>query len=206
MVWFDSGPSSIDFIPKVTSEDFINLNGMGFEGYNCPVLKNNIFTEGFKVVKYLYLHSNEIQTIESNVFQHLPKLKWIYLGNNQIQSLPYQIFRNNPDLSFINFWENKIVSINPLNFDGLNKLKIVDFENNRCIDKRFGCGTCSVSEVTLKSELNECFRNCLSESECFDWNFLRLLGFSSRAIISKFTDPIQNSVELLSLDFVAAKS
>lgn len=160
--------SSIDFIPKEITKDFANLNGLIFDGYDSPVLKDKLFISDFRKIEYLDLSSNKIHTIEESALEHLFKLKWINFFGNKIQSLPFKIFENNPELMYVNFALNEIASIHPNLFDGLNKLKIVYISINRCIDKDFGCETCLVSQSALKTGLNSCFSICLSDQFCFN--------------------------------------
>ncbi len=111
-------------------------------------------------------NDNKITTVETNAFQHLPKLKWIGLHSNQIRSLPHQIFKNNPELIFIGLHGNKINSITPDFFKNLNKLQRVEFDG-QCMKESLGCTSgCSVSQRELDSELPTCYTNCLDNEEC----------------------------------------
>lgn len=147
----DSG-SAIDFIPKEISKEFANLNGLVIRYYNSPVLRINLFTEEFNVIKNLYLGSSKIEVIEENAFEPLSKLKWIDLGFNQVRSLPFQLFKRNPELLYINFWSNKIASINPNFCSGLSRIKLARFERNQCVNKKIRCEICSVTQSDLNSE------------------------------------------------------
>lgn len=166
VVWFSFGVSTIDLIPKEILKEFPNLNGLGFTTYKSPVIKNNVFTEDFQVVEYLYLGYNRINTIEANALEHLSKLKWFGLQNNQIHTFPFQLFKKNPELIYIGFFDNKVASINPNLFDGLNKIKLLDFEQNVCINEELGCETCSIAQSGLKANLSSCFSNCQSDPFC----------------------------------------
>lgn len=166
VVWFNWGSSSINFVPKDSVSEFKNLNGLIFTDYNSPEIKNNIFTKDFIEIEYLHLGENQIETIQSNAFEHLTKLKWLNLWKNQIKNLSFKIFANNLEMIHIAFGKNQIFSINPNFFKGLNKLKYVNFGSNQCFDKDIGCETCSISQSALNSELSYCFSNCRSDSVC----------------------------------------
>lgn len=170
VVWFFSGSSSIDNVPKEILLEFPNINGLMISYYNSPDLRDNVFTKDFKVVKFLYLGKNKIETIEQDAFQHLTNLKWISFWQNKIQSLSIQIFRNNPEIKYIDFYKNQIVSVNPNFLDGLNKLKIVDFEENKCINEELGCNFCFPERLITPDEINQelssCFSNCRSDPTC----------------------------------------
>jgi hypothetical protein len=138
------------------------------QSYNLPTVKNDLFSKNFNPLQYLYLHSNKIQTIEANAFQHLIKLKWIRLDSNQIESLSLQIFKNNPEITYINLQNNKINSINLKFFKNLKKLKYVGFAGtNLCISQDFDCSssTCLVTQ-DLDNGLATCYSNCIKDMDC----------------------------------------
>lgn len=162
---FVEGFSSIDFIPKEILQEFPNVNGLVFQSYRSPVIKDNVFTSDFIEVKYLSLRWCEIQSIEPGAFRHLIKLKWIALGSNQIKSLPLKLFQNNPELGYINFEDNKINSINPNFFDGLHELEYVGFVFNECVKDRFEYQTKDLQNI-LQSQLLPCYSNCQSDPIC----------------------------------------
>jgi Leucine-rich repeat (LRR) protein len=167
VVQFES-PSQINFLPKEILNDFPRLNGIMI--WSCKTfatIRDNLFSEEFGTIQYLFLRNNKIATIAANAFQHLPKLKWISLSYNQLRSLPHQIFKNNPEMKVIWLHGNNINSITPDFFKNLNKLKYVDFEANECANKEFGCESgCSVSQSQLVSGFATCFNNCLQDVEC----------------------------------------
>jgi hypothetical protein len=70
-------------------------------------------------------------------------------------------------MEFIYLSNNKIQKIKPTLFDNLYNLKSVEISgSNKCVDKNFGCMTCSIDLSELKSGLSTCFWNCLSDDEC----------------------------------------
>jgi Leucine-rich repeat (LRR) protein len=161
--------TQVDFLPKEILNEFPKLNGIRIENCNTlTTIREDFFSDEFKVIQYLDLYRNKIETIETNAFQHLPNLKWIGLASNELHSLPHQLFKNNLEIIVIWLWSNNIISITPDFFKNLNKLQYVDFNPNRCIEKDFGCGTgsCSVSQEELDSGLSACHKNCLDDSEC----------------------------------------
>jgi hypothetical protein len=164
VVWFQS-PSQIDFIPKEMLNDFPRLNGLRIQDcQTLTIFRDNFFSEDFGVIQYLNLYGNQIETVEANAFQHLPKLNWIGLHYNQLSSLPHQLFKNNPDLILIWLDQNKINSMTPDFFKNLSKLQHVDFGDCPCIDQVFGCrsGSCLVSQEELDSAFSTCFDNCVN--------------------------------------------
>jgi hypothetical protein len=168
VVRFNS-PLNIDFLPKEIVSDFPQFNGLVIDSCNTLTsIKNELFTEDFGAIQYLYLVRNKIETIEVGAFQHLPKLKWIAFDQNQIKSLSHHFFKNNPEIIFISFYKNQINSITPGFLKNLNKLLFVSFHTNQCTNKEFGCksGSCSVAQAELDNGLSTCYSNCLSDGEC----------------------------------------
>jgi hypothetical protein len=167
-VYFYSS-TNIDFVPEEVLSEFPLLNGLIFESYNLPTVKNDLFSKNFNSLQYLYLYSNKIQTIEANAFQYLIKLKWIRLDSNQIESLSLQIFKKNPEITYIDLRNNKINSIDSKFFKNLKNLKYVGFAgSNVCVSQDFGCSssTCSASQSDLDSGLATCFSNCVKDLDC----------------------------------------
>jgi hypothetical protein len=153
--------SKLEFIPLDILKEFPKLNGLALSGCNLPTLKARLFKKEFQKIQRLNLWLNKIEVIEPNAFQHLIHLKWINLYGNNLQTLPYQLFGKNPELIYVGLSSNKINSIHPNFFDGLQKLKLVDFSRNyRCFNEELGCETCFISQANLRGKLQGCFDNC----------------------------------------------
>jgi Leucine-rich repeat (LRR) protein len=151
------GADPVDFIPLDILTEFPNLNGLVIGHSKLPTVKTGLFKTELQKIEYLDLGWNNIETIEANAFQNLVKLQWIRLYGNKIRTLSNRVFRNNPDLIYIDLDGNKITSIVSNFFDSLQKLKIVEFKNNVCVQTTVGCETCLVTQPDLKSKLQSCF-------------------------------------------------
>jgi hypothetical protein len=160
--------AQVDYIPLDILSEFPNLNGLRISFCDLPIVKSGLFKEELQKLEYLDLATNKIESIEPEAFKFLIKLKWIRLGWNKLQTLPYRLFKNNPDIIFINFFNwNKINSIHPNFFDGLQKLKLIDFTlNEGCINGEIGYETCLISQSDLKGKLQGCFDNCSNGTTC----------------------------------------
>jgi Leucine-rich repeat (LRR) protein len=159
----------VDFVPLGILTEFPNINGLIFNFCTMPVVKAGLLKPEFKVIEYLYLGENHIDSIERDAFQYLTKLKWIRLYNNNIKTLSYKIFSNNPDLIYIDLENNKINSIHPNFFDGLTKLKEIELNNNPCVDfqsRYIGCDDCLINQDEINRKLQSCFNKCSEGSEC----------------------------------------
>jgi hypothetical protein len=156
----------LDFIPLDVLTEFPELNGIIIKSCKLPTLKSGLFKSEFNKIEYLRLDMNEIEVIEPKAFEHLNKLKWISLEENNLQTLSYKIFKNNPDLKYVSLYDSKIHSIHPSFFDGLQKLKLMYFDDNICTNAVIGCKTCVITQADLKSNLQKCFDNCKDGSDC----------------------------------------
>ncbi len=114
----------------------------------------------------MHLGVNKIKVIDPKAFQYLTKLKWLNLKLNSIQSLSYQLFDNNPDLIYVNLKHTEISSIHPNFFNGLLKLKLLDFAGNFCTLSTIGCATCRVTKSDLDNKLQSCYNRCSNGTNC----------------------------------------
>jgi hypothetical protein len=162
------GSSQLDFIPLDILTEFPNLNGMIVYGSLLPVVRSGLFKTELQKIEYLHLGGNKIETIEANAFYYMIKLKWISLSWNSLKTLSDQLFKNNPDLIYIGLYDNQITSIHPDFFDGLEKLKLIEFRWNECFNGEIRCETCLIGQAELKKKLQECFDNCLKGTVCHD--------------------------------------
>jgi hypothetical protein len=166
--FFIFGSTQVDYIPLDILSEFPNLNGLMIGSSDLPIVKSGLFKEELKKLEFLYLALNKIESIEPEAFKFLIKLKWIRLSENNLQSLPYRLFRNNPDLIYISLGWNEINSIHPNFFDGLQKLKLIDFTNNEgCINAEIGCETCLITQSEIRGKLQGCFDNCSNGTTCY---------------------------------------
>jgi Leucine-rich repeat (LRR) protein len=154
----------IEFIPLAIFNEFPNINGFMIDASNLPILKTGLFTTEFKVIEYLYLGSNEIETIESDAFINMIDLKWINLSSNQIGMIESDIFKKNNKLEFIGLQSNLIKMITPKLLSNLNKLIEVWLNNNECIN--FDFGGFSSTLAIMNDALQNCYKNCLIDDKC----------------------------------------
>jgi hypothetical protein len=176
-----SRSSQVDFIPLDILTEFPNLNGLSISSSKLPTVKSGLFKIELQKIEYLFLYSNQIVSIEANAFEYLSKLKWIRLESNKLESLSYKLFKNNPDLIYINLKQNKINSIHSNFFDGLQKLKLVQFDGNLCIQTDIGCETCSITPTDLNNKLENCFTNCAKDTTCHASILIPLIQENSRS-------------------------
>jgi hypothetical protein len=143
------------------------LNALVFSSCNLPVISNDLFGKDFKNIQFLLFHSSKIELIEPEAFSELANLKYIYINSNPLKSLKSQIFKKNSKLEIVRILSSQITMINPNLFDGLTNLNFVMFDGNECVSKGFGCLTCSISQSELKTGLATCYSNCKNDLQCF---------------------------------------
>jgi hypothetical protein len=157
----------LDFIPLGILSEFPNLDGLIILHCNLPTVKSGLFKPDFGIIEYLSLQGNKIEKIEAEAFQYLINLKWLDLYKNSLKTLSHQIFKNNPDLAYIDLNYNQMLTVHPNFFDGLEKLKLIEFRfGNYCLHSMIGCETCSIDQTEIKSKLQTCFDYCLEDKEC----------------------------------------
>lgn len=109
--------------------------------------------------EHLELVENQIEAIDSATFVHNTNLRKIILRGNKIQTLDLLTFKRNWLLFEIDFSNNLIASIGPELITPLERVVIVNFKNNTCIDKRwkdFG----SLTPLMRKEFKEICVNHC----------------------------------------------
>jgi Leucine-rich repeat (LRR) protein len=150
----------VDFVPKQIFREFPSLNRLDVSYSYIPVLTNYLFTPEFSKIKYLWLTYDQINTIESEAFQHLRNLKFVNLAFNDIEVIKSDIFKENRKLEYIYLAHNKIKMLNKNLFHGLKNLAVIDFEQNECAEKY------NAYEFKDLKGLSTCYENCESDEEC----------------------------------------
>jgi hypothetical protein len=178
----------IEFIPTELSQEFSKLNALVIQNSNLPVVKTGLFRREFKNLGFLAFWDSKVQAIETNAFADLENLKHFWIYGSPLKTLHFGLFRNNLKLEIVRLYSNEISMIHSALFDDLTHLKLLQFSNNVCVSKTFGCETCTVSQSELKSGLTTCFANCRADPECF--TLTQEISESTRTIKSEITSSI----------------
>jgi hypothetical protein len=165
LVRFDQS-NVVDFVPPEIFQEFPKLNALVIRDSNVPVVKLGLLGSEFKKLEFLAFYYSEVKTIEAGAFQELENLKHIWIMGSPIKTLKFGLFRNNLKLEIAFFYTSQISMIHPTLFDDLTHLKFVGFKYNACVNRDFGCKTCSISKSELKSGLSNCSANCRAAQEC----------------------------------------
>lgn len=108
--------------------------------------------ETFPNLKYFWWHGGALTSISAEDLEAFPNLQIASFGSNKITSLKSDLFVHTPNISFVWFKSNKIRFVGSNLLDGLEKLREVNFLDNKCID--FQAKT-PEDIAELKSELAE---------------------------------------------------
>jgi Leucine-rich repeat (LRR) protein len=88
-------------------------------------------------LEHLDLSQNNIMDIPIKFLEEMPKLKILNLNDNALLSLPQNIIPNVNSLKTFTVGNNNLNFIDPRIFKRLDSASVVDFTNNKCIDKKF---------------------------------------------------------------------
>jgi hypothetical protein len=93
-------------------------------------------------------------------------------------------------LEYIDLSDNKINSVLPNIFDGLQKLKLVDLESNRCIDVKIGCETCLIKQFDINGKLQSCFEQLAQEPHQTDENIDQETGLNLDEVLRNLMEEL----------------
>ena len=100
-----------------------NLLCLNLENNSIESIKQNDFNE-IKSIKYLYIGSNRIQSVEANYLNQL-NLADLYLENNVIGEIKDFTFNGLNNLNVLNLYNNSIDSIQSNGFFNSTKKKLI---------------------------------------------------------------------------------
>lgn len=101
-----------------------------YEG-TCEVIPSG-FGAVFPNVEFFQIWSAKLKTVSSADIQQFTKLREIWLYANELEYLESNLFEYNTNVEYINFKNNKIKYIGGNFFEGLPKLRAASFYDNAC--------------------------------------------------------------------------
>lgn len=141
----------------LTNDDVIVLDLRGFF---------NIIPTGFdKFFKNLLgfsVYNTQLITISSDDLVQFPKLRELWIYSNVLEYLPSNLLDNNPDIEYIHFHSNQIKFIGSEFFSKVPKLYGADFSSNVCINKSAG------DSKALQSLIKDIKKKCSSNAAVGD--------------------------------------
>lgn len=94
------------------------------------------FNSIFENVVAFHAGTNRLKYLEKSDLKEFGKLKYLYLYNNQLEVLQSDVFQYNPALEYVSFFNNNLVYIGSKALIPLKQLKHAYFNKNICIDKQ----------------------------------------------------------------------
>ena len=112
--------------------------------YNeIDIIDSELFNKSFKL-EYLDLSSNSLSVIEQNLFSQLTELNWLDLSSNKINSFVPNTFK----LKFLNLFNNKLTSLS-IDFSKFGCLQKLDISCNKLVDLPFLNSSQSIDSIML---------------------------------------------------------
>ncbi len=130
--------------------DLINISKICLHNNNIELLDSQIFN-GLINLQTIDLSHNKIPDfINRELFAGLRNLTEIYISNNQLESINEHTFEGLINLEIIDVSKNKITKIQRI-FENLNKIKKIDLSNNQIeyIDENAFKGLHTLHEINL---------------------------------------------------------
>lgn len=157
-----------------------------------------------KNLEFINFRFNKITSIDINTFKGL-NLLGLSLESNQITTLNENIFVNIPNILILHLQSNTITGLHYGTFSGLTKMQELDLTKNTCIDKKF-----SILNGDLKYLDMEIFTLChdyflqkdLEEVKNFAGKAEQSINEVSNMTLKRHEQTETNIIELLGLKVV----
>ena len=157
--------NSLTSLPANTFNGLSNLENLNLASNSLNNLDANIFNDLSKL-KQLYLSSNNLSNLSGNIFNGLSNLEELYLFSNSLNSLSVDIFAGLTNLQELFLYDNNLSSLPDDIFNGLSNLEglsLAGGENDLvCLPTSVPWNRVALNQLTLSSELPDCFRLSLS--------------------------------------------
>lgn len=94
------------------------------------------FTKFFENIVAIHAGMNKLKSLERNDLDEFAKIRYLYLYSNQLEVLQSDVFESNLNLEYVSFYNNRLTHIGSKLLMPLKKLKAAYFNKNICIDKQ----------------------------------------------------------------------
>ncbi|KAL7024160.1 hypothetical protein ACKWTF_012927 [Chironomus riparius] len=169
-------------LPSKLGNIFPNLRVLIINHSNLKAISSENL-KSLKHLNYLDLKSNEIEVLESYLFQHNINLKYICLSNNRIQYIYHAAFNDIHNLDWLDLTRNICYSFNSTTIQGLRNIQNKSFcspelaETYREVNGRVSITNSNVIQwivicalllvIIILIQLIICFKKTQSDSERF---------------------------------------
>jgi hypothetical protein len=110
-----------------------NLKALNIYGKTCNVIPSG-FDTFFTDVEAFSVNESHLKTVTNEDLKQFPKLREIWLYTNDLEFLPSNLFEFNPKVEYIVFKHNKISYVGAEFFNYLPNLSKASFYSNVCIN------------------------------------------------------------------------
>jgi Leucine-rich repeat (LRR) protein len=118
------------------------------------------FTKFFEHIVAIHAGRNKLSYLEKNDLKEFTKMRFLYLYSNWLKVLESDVFQHNAALEYISFYNNRLVHIGSKILLPLKRLKTAYFNKNICVDKQAASDQ-GISELRL--EISERCSNITDE-------------------------------------------
>jgi hypothetical protein len=167
--------SNLRFVTARYNPNFRSIGANTFSGAasisNIDLSSNGIETiaacafSGLSTLRALTLDNNRINELPATLLESLTNLNTFGARNNTLQRLDERLFPNNRLVFSIHFSLNQIDSIQSTFLDGLNSLRNLNLNNNRCVSYNFIIDGAGVTLDRVRRDLSSCFENFVERPE-----------------------------------------
>lgn len=107
------------------------------------------FTNFFEKIVAIHAGTNRLKYLEKSDLKEFANIRYLYLYSNLLEVLSSDLFQNNEALEYISFYNNRLKHIGSKVLLPLKKLRTAYFNKNICIDKQ-AASEQGISELRLE--------------------------------------------------------
>lgn len=153
------------------------------------------FTKFFRNLVAIHAGRNNLKYLERNDLKEFTKIRYLYLYTNQLEVLQSDVFQFNQALEYISFYNNRLMHIGSKILLPLTRLRTAYFNKNICIDKQAVMSEQGISELKL-----EIAQQCSDITDEDLMNMLKLNNMKVNKLenkIAQISEQLNTIVELL---------
>lgn len=111
------------------------------------------FTNFFEKIVAIHAGTNRLKYLEKSDLKEFANIRYLYLYSNLLEVLSSDLFQNNEALEYISFYNNRLKHIGSKVLLPLKKLRTAYFNKNICIDKQAVSSEQGISDLRLEIAL-----------------------------------------------------
>ena len=154
------------------------------------------FSIFFKNIIAIHAGLNKLKYLERNDLKEFSKMRYLYLYSNVLETLQSDVFQSNTALEYVSFYNNRLMHIGSKLLHPLKQLKKAYFDKNICIDKQ-AASEQGISELKL-----EIAQQCSDITDEDLMNMLEINNMKVSKLetkVAQISDQLTNMIEMLKL-------